>query len=98
MTPNQRKEPSLLAAILGIVAIGAFIAIYIVTMPLLAFLTGMVVGYVVDWVAGEHVVTAFNALGLTGVQADNLPQVFGLGALTVFLVNAGLINKRKGDD
>ena len=98
MTPNQRKDPSLLAAILGIVAIGAFIVIYVVTAPLLAFLAGMLIGYVVEWVAGEHVVTAFNAVGMTGVQAGNLPQVFGLGALTAFLVNAGLINKRKGDD
>lgn len=98
MTPNQRKDPSLLAAILGIVAIGAFIVVYVTTLPLLAFLIGMFIGFVADLVAGEHVVTAFNAIGLTGVRADNLPQVFGLVALTAFLVNAGIINKRKGDD
>lgn len=98
MTP--KKQPSAIAAILGIILITLFIVLAFVVTPLLALLVGMAVGYIVEFVTGDYVIQALHSIGLTGVKIGDLPKVFGLLALVAifFRTKVSTERKRKGDD
>lgn len=88
------------ASILGSVLLFVISAILLVAVallniainPLIGLLVGMFAGWVVEWLTGDYVVQAINAVGIGGVQPGDLPKVFGLlGAVTavVYMVGGG---------
>ena len=100
---NKRKEPSAIAAILGVILITLFIVLAFAVTPLLALVVGMAVGYIVEFVTGDYVIQALHSIGLTGVKSGDLPKVFGLLALIAVFIKGGMPTqkggtKRKGDD
>jgi len=97
---NKRKEPSAIAAILGIILITLFVVLAFAVTPLLALLVGMAVGYIVEFVTGDYVIQALHSIGLTGVKSGDLPKVLGLIALVAMFFRTTVSTKRerKGDD
>lgn len=97
----MKKKPSIFASIIGIMAIVLFIVLAFAVSPLIALLAGIALGYIIEFVTGGYVVTAFQLIGFEGVQSGDLPKVFGLMALVAYFFRLGTINtekKRKGDD
>lgn len=97
---KPKKQPSAIAAILGIILITLFVVLAFAVTPLLALLVGMAVGYIVEFVTGDYVVQALHSVGLTGVKSGDLPKVFGLIALVAMFFRTTVSTKRerKGDD
>ena len=96
------KQPSVIAAILAIIC-GVFIIVAsVLAAPFIVLLLGMAVGWLLEFVTGDYVVQAFNAIGLNSVQSGDLPKVFGLLALVAWVLRVALNNsgdfKRKGDE
>jgi len=97
---TSKKQPSAIAAILGMILITLFIVLAFVVTPLLALLVGMAVGYIVEFVTGDYVIQALHSIGLTSVKSGDLPRVFGLIALVAMFFRTTVSTKRerKGDD
>lgn len=94
-----RKEPSLIATIIAFIVMAVFIVLAFVALPLLALLSGMAIGFILEVFTGDYVVQAFNAVGFSGVKDGDLPKVFGLLAVAAAFLKMGVTNaKRKGDE
>lgn len=90
-----RKQPSVIATIIGVLIIAVFIALAFVVTPLLALVVGMAIGYVLEFVTGDYVINAFHIIGLNGVQDGDLPKVFGLLSLFAYFLKLGTIKTEK---
>lgn len=95
-----RKEPSLFASILAFIVMAVFIVLAFAALPLLALLSGMAIGFILEVFTGDYVVQAFNAVGFSGIKDGDLPKIFGLLALVTMYLSPKLsaIGKRKGDE
>jgi len=93
-----RKEPSLIATILGGIIIVILVVIAVAAVPLLALLVGMFIGQIIEWMTGDYLVRALNAIGLSGVKDGDLPKIFGLLSVVAMYFRSSPINRGKKDD
>lgn len=98
MTQNNRKSSGFFTNIVGIILAAFLIIIAFAALPLLALLVGMGLGYVLETFTGDYIVQAFNALGMTKVNEDDLPKVFGLLTLIVTILGGAFSGVNKGKD
>lgn len=86
------KKPGVIATTLAAIFVLLEISARVVVIALIVLLTGTAFGWLLEYVTGDYVVTAFNALGANGMQDGDLPKVFGLLALIVYVLRIGLYN------
>lgn len=81
---------SVLLFVISAILLVAAALLNIAINPLIGLLVGMFAGWIVEWLTGDYVVQAINAVGIAGVQSGDLPKVFGLlGAVTAVVSMIG---------